>query len=88
MGVVQLAAGVGSLIVVIAGVVTLPALFGLIKLDGWKTMWALIRPMTIACAVAGVASIGIVIWNEHLGPSPSGTAHRRFMLQVWLSACC
>lgn len=73
MGAVQWAAGAGSLIVLVAGVLTLPALFGLIKSDGWKTMWALVRPMVLSLTVAGVTSIGIVVWNEHVGPSPSGT---------------
>jgi len=70
MGAVQWAAGAGSFIVVVAGVLTLPALFGLIRSDGWKTMWALVRPMVLSLTVAGMASIGIVVWNLEPGGSP------------------
>jgi hypothetical protein len=73
MSAVQWAAAAGALIVIVAGVLTLPALLGLIGSDGWKSLWALVRPMVLSLTVAGVASIGIVELNQHVGPSPSGT---------------
>jgi hypothetical protein len=71
---VRSAAVAGALILLVAGLLTLPAIVDLIRSDGWKPLWALARPMAVSVAVAAVASMVIVTWNHHLGQSPSATA--------------
>jgi hypothetical protein len=71
MGIVQVAAAAGFLILVVAGLITLPALVALVRSDGWKSIWATARWMVISVAVAGTAAIVIVAWNAQLGPSQS-----------------
>jgi hypothetical protein len=47
----------------------------LIRADGWSALWPLIRPMILSVTFAAAVSIGIVAWNDHLGPgtdTPSG----------------
>src|SRR5665213_641826 len=73
MGLVRVAAAAGVFIVLIAGLVTLPALVALVRTDGWKSMWATIRMMVVSAAVTGTAAIVIVSWNAHLSPSRSVT---------------
>jgi hypothetical protein len=69
MAAVQAAAAAGVLIVIVAGLISLPALVELIRSDGWSTLWPLIRPMILSVTMAGAVSIGIVAWNDRLGPS-------------------
>ena len=75
MAAIQVAAAAGVLIVIVAGLVSLPALVELIQSEGWSAFWPLIRPMVLFVIAAGAVSIGIVAWNNHLGPTtdtPSG----------------
>jgi hypothetical protein len=74
MGAAQVAAIAGVLILMVAGLLTLPALFHLLRSGGWTPMWTLVRPMVVSVTVAGAASVLIVVWNHNLGPSPSATA--------------
>ena len=74
MGTVQGAAAAGVLILLVAGLVTLPALVDLVRADGWRSMWATARAMVISVAVAGVAFVVIVAWNHQLSPSQSVNA--------------
>ena len=74
MGTVQVAAAAGVLILVVAGLVTLPAFVDLVRSDGWRSMWTTARAMVFSLAVAGVASVVIVVWNHQLGPSQSAPA--------------
>ncbi len=71
---VRLAAVAGLLILLVAGLLTLPALVDLIRSEGWKPQWALARPAAVSVAVAAVASVVVVSWNRHLGPSSNATA--------------
>jgi len=71
MAAVQVAAATGALITILAGVIILPALFALVRSDGWRPLWSLARPMAVASAAAGAVSIGIIAWNGKLGPSTS-----------------
>ena len=71
---VRSAAAAGALILLVAGLLTLPAIVDLIRSDGWKPLWVLARPLAVAVAVAAVASVVVVAWNRHFGPSPSVTA--------------
>ncbi len=73
MGTVRTAAVAGVIIVLVAGAITLPALVSLVRTDGWRPMWATVRPMVVSVAVTGAASILIVSWNAHLSPSQSLT---------------
>jgi len=75
MGAVQVAAAAGMLIVVVAALISLPALVELVRSDGWSELWPLVRPVVLSVTVAGAVSIGIVAWKDHLGPTtdtPSG----------------
>lgn len=69
MNAVQAAAATGVLIVIMAGLACLPAFFELIRSEGWRALWPLARPMLLSGIAAGVASAGIVAWNNHLGNS-------------------
>ena len=66
---VQAAAAAGVLILLVAGLVTLPALVNLIRSDGWKPLGMLVRPAAVSVTVAAAASAVVVVWNNHLGPS-------------------
>lgn len=37
--------------------------------EGWRALWPIIRPMTLSVIAAGATSVGIVAWNDHVGPS-------------------
>jgi hypothetical protein len=74
MGVVQGAAATGVLILVVAGLVTLPSFLELVRSDGWSSLWATARAAVVSVAVAGVATVVVVAWNQQLGPSQSGGA--------------
>ena len=74
MGVVQGAAATGVLILVVAGLVTLPSFLELVRSDGWSSLWATARAALVSVAVAGVATVVVVAWNHQLGPSQSGAA--------------
>jgi hypothetical protein len=69
---VQAAAAAGVLVIVIAGLLTLPALVGLVRSEGWRSIWVPLRPSVASVAVAGLASIVVIAWNQHLGSSPGG----------------
>ncbi|HZM55370.1 MAG TPA: hypothetical protein VFC03_10140 [Acidimicrobiales bacterium] len=69
MAAVQAAAGVGVLILIMAGLACLPAFVHFIRSEGWRALWPLARPMVLSVIAAGVASAGIVAWNNRLGPS-------------------
>ncbi len=71
MGAVQVAAAAGVLVLLVAGLVTLPAFFDLVRSDGWRSVWATARAMVVSVAVAGAASTVIIAWNRQLGPSQS-----------------
>ncbi len=71
IGVAQVAATTGVLILMIAGLLVLPALFRLFGSEGWRSIWTLVRAAVISVAVAGAASVVIIAWNHHLGPSPT-----------------
>ena len=80
MAAVQAAAAVGVLIVIMAGLACLPALVEFIRSEGWHALWPLARPMLLSGIAAGVASAGIVAWNNQLGPNtttPLGLRDRR-----------
>ena len=69
MAAVQAAAAVGVLILVVAGLACLPAFVQFIRSEGWRALWPLIRPMTVSVIAAGAVSVGILAWNNHVGPS-------------------
>jgi len=69
MGAVQASSLAGTLILISAAAVALPALARLVRSDGWRPLWALLRPLAVAVTVAGVAGTVIVVWNNHLGPA-------------------
>jgi hypothetical protein len=74
MGTVQVAAFAGVLIVLVAGFVTLPAFVNLVRSDGWRSLWPTMRVMVVTTIVAGMASIAVIAWNQHLGPSQANTS--------------
>jgi hypothetical protein len=74
MGVVQGAAATGVLILVVAGLVTLPSFLELVRSDGWSSLWGTARAALVSLAVAGVATVVVVAWNHQLGPSQSAAA--------------
>jgi hypothetical protein len=74
MGTAQVAALSGFVILIVAAMLSLPAMFHLLRSEGWRSMWAQIRPAVISMTVAGAVSVVIVAWNHHLGPSPNATA--------------
>lgn len=74
MGAVQGAAAAGVLILLVAGLVTLPAVSDLVRSDGWRSMWETARAMVLSAAVAGAASVVVVVWNHRLDPSQSMAA--------------
>jgi hypothetical protein len=78
MGAVQVAAAIGVLILIVASAVTLPSLFELMRSDGWRSLWPSVRPMVLSVTAAGAVSIGIVVWNEQLGP----TTNTPFALRI------
>ena len=69
MAAVQAAAAVGVLILIVAGLACLPAFVQFMRSEGWRALWPLVRPMTLSVIAAGAASVGIVAWNNHVGPS-------------------
>ena len=69
MAAVQAAAAVGVLILIVAGLACLPAVVQFMRSEGWRALWPLVRPMTLSVIAAGAASVGIVAWNNHVGPS-------------------
>lgn len=71
---VRAAAATGSLILLVAGLLTLPALVDLIRSDGWRPLLASVRAAAVSVAVAAAASVVVVAWNRHLGPSSNVTA--------------
>jgi hypothetical protein len=74
MGAVQVAAATGVLILVVAGLVTLPSFLDLVRSDGWGSMWATARASVVSVAVAGVATGVVVAWYHQLGPSQTASA--------------
>jgi len=73
MGAAQIAVTTGVLILMVAGLLVLPALVHLLRSESWRSMWALVRAAVISATVAGAASVVIIAWNHHLGPSPTAT---------------
>lgn len=69
MGAVQASAALGVVILAVAGILTLPALVGFVRSEGWRSMWELLKPSAISVAVAGLASIVVIAWNQHVGSS-------------------
>ncbi len=66
---IQAAAAAGMVIVIMAGLTCLPSFVEHVRSEGWRSLWPLARPMTLSVIAAGVASVGIVAWNNHVGPS-------------------
>ena len=74
MGAVQVGAFAGALIVLVAGLITVPAFANLVRSAGWRSLWSTMRVMSVTTIVAGIASLMIIAWIRHLGPSQTNAS--------------
>jgi hypothetical protein len=67
-GVVQLAGGLGGLIVLIAAAISLPGFLELLRARKWLEIRRPVIRSMVAGVTAIIATVAIVIWSHHLSP--------------------
>ncbi len=68
-GLVQVAGGLGGLLVLLAAALALPGFVALLRAGKWSEIRRPVLRSLLAGATAVVATIAIVIWSHHLNPS-------------------